>query len=373
MKLRPGIGSPDEPDMQFLLEPNGFKFRMSSGLMKGRSMSVVLVTTYLSISYLSAVGIDAGSLPADHSIAVFSTSSSWVGEQDSNRTSQVDGFRAVLDTAVKPRSEWMTSFDAASKVAIRNKLPLLLHFEAPWCGACRQMESTVLNTSSVKSKLGSQVIGVRLNADQNKHLIAKFGISTLPSEVVILGDGSQGDTYVGAASLGSYVARLDHISGQNTEVFENDASESDASKTNPNLRSCLIVTRNGEMVGLGGFSPVSLHNDRSWKKGNQAYIATYDGVDYYLTSPEQLSEFQSSPETYIPKFHGCDLVTLRHEHEAKTGAIEFGTFYEGAMYFFASTDNRNRFQKNPAWYLEGASAANLLTPEMLADDELRNN
>lgn len=330
-------------------------------------MSVVLVTTYLSISYLSAIGIEGSPVPGNAALAV---NGKWSETQNSVKTGTLGG---LLDTPTKLPAQWMTSYEAASKVAIRHKLPMVLHFEAPWCGACRQMESTVLNTNSVKSKLGTQVIGVRLNADTNKHLIAKFGISTLPSEVVILGDGSQGDKFVGAISLSSYVSRLDRISGQNNLVFNNGASETDASQANVNLRSCLITTRNGEMVGLGGFSPVSLHNDRAWKKGDQMYVTTYDGVDYYLTSPEQLAEFQSSPETYIPKFHGCDLVTLRHENEAKTGAIEFGTFYEGHMYFFASTHNRSRFQKNPAWYLEGSSAADLLTPEMLADDRLLSN
>lgn len=336
-------------------------------------MSVVLVTTYLSVSYLSAVGINGGSLPTDTLNGVSRKSVQWSDINNGDQIEQVKANRSILQSTSQPAAKWMTSYEAATKVAIRHKLPLLLHFEAPWCGACRQMESTVLNTASVKSKLGSQVVGVRLNADTNKQLIAKFGISTLPSEVVILGDGSQGETFVGATSLNSYVARLDQISGQNTEVFQSDTSEPDASKTNSNLRSCLIATRNGEMVGLGGFSPVSLHNDRSWKKGDQTYIATHDGVDYYLTSPEQLAEFQSSPETYIPKFHGCDLVTLRHDQEAKTGAIEYGTFYEGHMYFFASTDNRNRFQNNPTWYLEGASAAGLITPEMLAEDAPSNN
>lgn len=343
-------------------------------------MSVVLVTTYLSISYLSAVGMDVGihandvsPSPMAHQLNLSSTKGILTTEASVS----------AEQTLTRPVGQWLNSYEKAQQIAIRHKLPLLLHFDAPWCGACRQMEANVLLTSSVKAKLGTEVIGVRLNADVNKHLIAQFGISTLPTEVVIFGDGTRGETFVGATSLSSYVSRLTSISGKNSAVFQdtqtavtasaNGTTNSDTSSTNMNLRSCLIVTRNGAMVGLGGFSPVSLHNNRAWKKGDQKYVVSHDGVDYYLTSPEQVSEFESNPTTFIPKFHGCDLVTLRHKNEVKTGAIEFGAFYDGNMYFFATTSNRDRFQKNPAWYLEGASLAKLLTPAMLAEEGSVNN
>lgn len=343
-------------------------------------MSVVLVTTYLSISYLSAVGMETGGHANDLSPSPMAHR---ISLSSSSQLLTTETVASAQQTPARPIGKWLTSYESARQIAIRHKLPLLLHFDAPWCGACRQMEANVLLTSSVKAKLGTEVIGVRLNADVNKHLIAQFGISTLPTEVVIFGDGTRGQTFVGATSLPSYVSRLASISGKNSAVFQDSEAAVAASavgKSNAatgiasvNLRSCLIVTRNGAMVGLGGFSPVSLRNKRAWKKGDQRHVATHDGVDYYLTAPEQVAEFESNPTAFIPKFHGCDLVTLRHDNEVKTGAIEYGAFYDGNMYFFASTGNRDRFQKNPAWYLEGASLARLLTPAMLAEEGTLSN
>lgn len=333
-------------------------------------MSVVLVTTYLSISYLSAMGMDSGYDAID-------VSSSPVTQQlmlsPASTLSTLKSATAKAQPSAPKLGKWLISYEDARQTAIRNKLPLLLHFDAPWCGACRQMEATVLHAKKVTAKLGTEVIGVRLNADVNKHLIAKFGISTLPSEVVILGDGTRGETFVGATSLSSYISRLASISGKNTAVFNDIATASDSTATNANLRSCLIVTRNGKMVGLGGFSPVSLRSEKAWKKGSKDHVAHHGGVDYYLSSAAQVADFEADPEAYIPKFHGCDLVRLRHNNEVKTGAIEYGAFYDGAMYFFASTSNRDRFQKNPAWYLQGSSLAELFTPAMVADKEAVNN
>lgn len=329
-------------------------------------MSVVLVTTYLSISYLSAIGVEGGLNASD---VFMSPVAQQLDLSPSLSPAGAGGTPSKSDVLAPAVGKWLTSFETAQKIAIRHKLPLLLHFDAPWCGACRQMEATVLHTSSVKSKLGSEVIGVRLNADVNKHLIARFGISTLPSEVVILGDGTRGETFVGATSLTSYVSRLASISGKNSAVFQDAETNSDLTAANANLRSCLIVTRNGQMVGLGGFSPVSLRSEKAWKKGSQEHVASHDGVDYFLASADQVAKFEANPTAFIPKFHGCDLVRLRHDNEVKTGAIEYGAFYDGEMYFFATTANRDRFQKNPAWYLQGSSLAGLLTPAMLAEEE----
>lgn len=346
-------------------------------------MSVFLVTTYLSISYVTVLGVEGGLGRAE--LATSPVNSRIVLETGSDfavRKLNLKGSQGSLSTspgkkagkAPAAKTDWYTSYEKASKAAIRTRRPMLLHFEAPWCGACRQMESTVLSNPKVKAKLGKDVIGVRLNADVNQNLIAKFGIATLPTEVVVLADGTEGEKFVGATSLNSYLSRLDRVSGRNREAFQQDATIADATTTNSNLRSCLIVTRNGEMVGLGGFSPVSLRNQKAWEKGNQMYVATHAGVLYYLTSPEELAEFQSNPELFVPKFHGCDLVTLRHDNEARTGAIEYGTFYDGHMYFFASVSNRDRFQKNPAWYLQGLAVADLVTPAMLTqqDESLQN-
>lgn len=257
---------------------------------------------------------------------------------------------------------WLTSYDEASAMASRHKLPLLLHFDAPWCGACRQMEQSVLNKSEVTALLGSKVVGVRLNADYNKDLIAEFGISTLPTEVVVLADGSRGSRYLGATGLSSYVSRLNSISGSNSAVVAKSqtqiAQKEDSEKPNTqNLRACLIVKHDGKMVGLGGFSPIALKSNRQWKRGSEEFVAEHEGVCYYCGSQAEVERFEANPSYYIPQFHGCDLVELSQENRAMPGAIEYGAFYNNKVFFFASLENRSRFEANPRWFLAAATDA----------------
>jgi YHS domain-containing protein/thiol-disulfide isomerase/thioredoxin len=307
-------------------------------LMKGCSMSVVSLTTYLCL-LLAPLLADMGTLETD---------------------SQVTAQQSVRPELPK---RWLTSYAEASAMAASNKLPLLLHFDAPWCGACRQMDQSVLNQPEITALLGTKVIGVRLNADYNKDLIAEFGISSLPTEVVVLADGSRGSRYLGATTLNSYVARLNAISGNNSAVVartETKIAQSSAAaqKTEPqNLRACLIVKHDGKMVGLGGFSPISLKANRKWKRGIEEFVVEHEGVCYYFGSDIEVQRFKANPSYYIPRLHGCDLVELSQENRALPGAIEYGAFYKDQVYFFASLENRIRFEQNPGWFLAAATDA----------------
>ena len=226
------------------------------------------------------------------------------------------------------------------------------------------MEQSVLNRTEVTALLGKKVIGVRLNADYNKDLIAEFGISSLPTEVVVLADGSRGSRYLGATTLGSYVSRLNTISGTNdaavAKAANDDAaaeSKTVASTTAQSLRACLIVKHDGKMVGLGGFSPIALKSNRQWKRGTEKFVAEHEGVCYYFGSENEVQQFQADPSYYVPHLHGCDLVELSEENRALPGAIEYGAFYNNQMYFFASLENRTRFEQNPRWFVSAVTDA----------------
>ena len=247
--------------------------------------------------------------------------------------------------------QWMHSYEEAKAIALEKKLPLLLHFEADWCGACRTMESSVMNQDSVLSVLGTEVIAVKINADHHPELISQYGIASLPTEVFVGDDGKELRRYVGGTSLTDYLARLQNVRtlvGSTNETANSDSLDE-------NLRPCLLVKREGHVVGLGGYSPVAMQKEQKWVKGKEEFVGNYLGVDYFFQSLEERELFLASPERYIPRLHGCDPVELQIARRAQVGAIELGSIYKGRLFFFQSEANRQRFQSNPAWYAEGLS------------------
>lgn len=277
----------------------------------------------------------------------------------------VSGQATVTNSLPK---RWYSSYDEAVQVSRSSNLPLVLHFDASWCGACRRMESEVLHQPGVTALLGQEVVGARINADQYKNLIAEFKIQTLPTEVVLYSNGSQ-SRYVGAASLSNYISRLKSISGSNRSYVKKQkpTTEQQGAESKPSsksVRSCLIVRHDGKMVGVGGFSPVALTEQRQWKRGTAEFRAAHEGVCYFLQNQSELEKFKLDPEKYVPHMHGCDLVELYNQNRATAGAIEYGAFYRGQVYFFASLENRDRFEDNPTWYL------GVMTDSRTANDEM---
>lgn len=263
----------------------------------------------------------------------------------------------VPEANVVSAGKWLDSFEDARKLAIGKNIPVVLHFEAVWCGACRQMDSAVLNQPAVLDHLGTTVIGVRVDADRDPDLIAKHGISSLPTEVVIGPDGKEIGRYTGNASLDEYMTRL------TKSVATNAASQTAAQpEDDENLRRCLLVMRDGKVVGLGGFCPVAMIRDKKWLKGSEEFVGTYDGVDYFFMSAEERETFFASPKQFVPGLHGCDPVELQLGKVAQTGAIELGAFYKGRLFFFRSQSNRRLFQNNPGWYADGMPSDEIQNP-----------
>lgn len=254
--------------------------------------------------------------------------------------------------------KWLNSFDAAKKLSIEKKIPMVLHFEAPWCGACRQMDAAVLSQSVVTKHLGTTIIGLRIDSDRDPQLVAQYGISSLPTEVVVGSDGKEIARFVGSASLAEYTARLEQsASSQSVADSASNLAQDDS------LRRCLLVMRDGKVVGLGGYCPVAMMRDKKWIKGSEEFVGSYDGVDYFFQSAEEREAFFASPKQFVPGLHGCDPVEFQRGRRAETGTIELGAFYKGRLFFFTSRLNRELFQNNPAWYADSLSADGIQNPQ----------
>lgn len=258
--------------------------------------------------------------------------------------------------------EWLHSFDEAKKLSIEKNLPIVLHFEAAWCGPCRQMEASVLNQPEVIKHLGTTMIGLRIDADEDSALIAQYGISSLPTEVVIGPDGKEIARYAGRATLPEYTARLDRTGSASDGNGEGHQSP----QLDENLRECLLVKHDGKVVGLGGYCPVAMLRDKQWLKGSEEFVGSFDGVDYFFQSAEEREIFFASPQAFIPGLHGCDPVELQRNRMAHSGAIELGAFYKGRLFFFLSKSNRRLFQNNPAWYADGMISSGIQNPNQFS-------
>ena len=262
---------------------------------------------------------------------------------------------------------WYSSFEKAELQSRERGVPIVIHFHAHWCGPCRTMDAEVLETAEVRAAFRGGIVGVKVNADDRQDLVFRFGVSVLPTDVIVSPDGLILSKNAGSPGRIAYVARLAQFSV---------AKEAPAGKTTIELASTanrVVVTGNtvaasattvrgaipaGVSIkalrqesenhfGLHGYSPVSLTESETWRVGDSQYRHEFQGVSYQLASEEELNRFKASPEKFAPVLHGCDPVALVNDHVVQAGDIELGVTWRSKIYFFYSKESRDEFLSNP--------------------------
>ncbi|MFM9961902.1 MAG: thioredoxin family protein [Planctomycetaceae bacterium] len=266
--------------------------------------------------------------------------------------------------ANKPEA-WKHDFTAASKEAKQAGRPLLIHFGATWCPPCRQMEKDVLHHPDVRDLLTQQFVAVIIDSDQHPELISQFEIKGLPTDVIVGPDGTVLLKAEGGRDRKSYLAQLkqtlDKLAPQTESPSDRVQEEQLVQNGTPGtarvseqtpepVREEKPAPQVKLLIGLDRYSPVALAKHRQWRKGKTEHALVYQGVVYLLCDTEEYKEFQADPAKYAPRLLGCDPVVLWNSDRAVPGSTQFGAYFDGELFLFASPENRDRFKTSPTLF-----------------------
>ncbi len=261
----------------------------------------------------------------------------------------------------EPSTVWRTDFKAALLEAEQKKLPLLVHFYADWCMPCQRMEREVLTAPAVKEFVGSRFVAVKLNSDRHQDLVRRYGVETLPSDVVI--DSLTGKVLVLHADFldkTRYLQLATQAEAKFTKIHAAKLKQGGDAEVGIETPADADAAGNGgepelgepqPVVGLDGFSPVALAKQRQWTRGVARYAWDYKDVTYFLSTREELLEFRNNPEAFAPKLLGCDPVILWETDRAVAGDIQYGAFFDGELYLFKTDERRKQFKAKPEKYI----------------------
>jgi len=103
---------------------------------------------------------------------------------------------------------WHTSVETARQQAASTGRPILIHFWSSTCQPCRFMDEQVFSDAEVAETLRRDFIPVRINVEQLPYTAKEFGVTALPTEVIVSPSGQILQRWVGAAERHRYLAQL---------------------------------------------------------------------------------------------------------------------------------------------------------------------
>ncbi len=103
------------------------------------------------------------------------------------------------------------TLEIAKQTAAQTNRLVLIHFWADWCGACKRMDFQVFNQPQVAQIIEANYVPVKVNADHFPATTQQFGVTALPTDVVITPQGQVLHQFRGAAPANQYAAQLNEV------------------------------------------------------------------------------------------------------------------------------------------------------------------
>lgn len=272
---------------------------------------------------------------------------------------------AIFGFAVSPaafgqnetaKAIWMTDLSKAEQLAKKNNRLLLVHFYADWCGPCQKMKQETMESTALANQLRGNIVAVKINSDKHPALVRKYQIRALPSDLFVTPTGqilARSEGYLTRQQYLSLVARIDarFDNAEKTRIAKTKVKKEETPrKSDADSRVAKTKRPEKRLIGMDGFSPVALHENRQWKAGKPEFAWKYQDVTFWMADAEELASFKADPRKYAPRLLGCDPVVLNETDRAIQGKIAYGAFFDEQLYFFATNAARKKFRANPRPY-----------------------
>lgn len=116
---------------------------------------------------------------------------------------------------------------------------------------------------------------------------------------------------------------------------------------------------------MGGYCPVALRLRGTWEPGDPRLAAEFDGRQYLLSGPRELTIFAASPQRFVPTLGGDCIVTFAESGRRVPGRLDEGIVFRDRIFLFSTADAHARFEAEPGAFADADLFAGGVCPVTL--------
>jgi len=265
---------------------------------------------------------------------------------------------------------WESDLESAKQTAARTGRLVLVHFSAPWCVPCQQLEQDVFRQPGFGKELTPNFVGVKLNYDDFPATRRQYGVQSIPTDIVLTPDGKLVERLQSPLSGPEYVAAMTRVA----TVARSGAQPTATAAATPQTASAPTATASGGRYA--DFYARQQSAQATPTPNPYAQVATAAATSPatmpsapgqaptgFVAAPPQANAFASNtapqqsagPPPIAPgnaplALDGMCPVRLCEKHAWNPGDARWGMQHRGRTYLFAGPEELERFRENPDRY-----------------------
>jgi thioredoxin-like negative regulator of GroEL/YHS domain-containing protein len=299
------------------------------------------------------------------------------------RQSLVLGLLALCVSPVIAQSEgmpWRTDFQAARAEAQQSGKLLLVHFWTESCGPCKLLETRVFSQPQVAVAIANEYIPVKVNANESPEIAQAYGVTRVPTDVIVTAQGQLVHSFVSPATPMEYVGLTTQVASayrsQSGGAYAAAVAKAPAPATTYADNNPTTPTAPQQASPNAAFAAYAASmQPQTPPVASNPYAAQAQAPAQQQPAPQQqmnpaamVAQVQPSvqPQTQPPQapvvasaapqlppgspalgFEGFCPVTMKNEWRWAKGDVRWGAIHQGRTYLFASAEAQKTFLTNP--------------------------
>jgi thioredoxin-like negative regulator of GroEL/YHS domain-containing protein len=281
---------------------------------------------------------------------------------------------------------WRTDFQAARAEAQQSGKLLLVHFWTESCGPCKLLETRVFSQPQVAVAISNEYIPVKVNANESPEIAQAYGVTRVPTDVIVTAQGQLVHSFVSPATPmeyvglttqvasayrsqtgGAYAAAVAKAPAPATTYADNKPTTPTATQqTSPNAAFAAYAASMQPQTPPVASNPYAAQAQAPAQQQlapqqqmNPAAMVAQAQPSVQPQTQAQPPQAQQQPPVVasaapqLPPgspalgFEGFCPVTMKNEWRWAKGDVRWGAIHQGRTYLFASAEAQKTFLTNP--------------------------